>query len=49
MANRAGQPGVGRVYFAMVQALAPEQYLTMVKEAKERNAEHDDDGSHPSN
>lgn len=45
MANRAGQQAVGRVYFAMVQALAPEQYPTMVKEAKERNERNDDDGS----
>jgi hypothetical protein len=49
MANRAGQQGVGRVYFAMIQALAPEQYPTMVREAKERNARNDDDGSHTSN
>ena len=49
MANRAGQQGVGRVYFAMIQALAPELYPTMVKEAKERNDRNDDDGSHTSN
>lgn len=47
MANQAGQQRVGRVYFAMIQALAPELYPTMVNEAKARNVQrNDDDGSH---
>lgn len=37
MASNAGQQRVGRAYFATVQSVAPEQYLPMVKEAKERN------------
>lgn len=45
MANQAGQQKIGRVYFAMIHALAPDKYVTMVNEAKERNGKRiDDDG-----